>query len=557
MGKKVGSRTLWKDLKLVVQPWIDGAISAITGVLSYSQPQTLTPTEQAQALSNMGISGTPLTSAASHRGAFANLTEISAIVSPVVGDTALATDNRTTYRWDGAAWVALAGTWTEVLSAIYPTNATSAIWIDKITERVGFGTFAGTHEATVNESFFMDGFSQPTARFTRKYGSNQMLIGEGQAGAFVNPNNFFEIITTSTAASARFTLEVMGDGATSSSLQVRTIFAWRLSVGVFTGTASSHGNAICDAAIGVDGGVTKIAVAMPASGTTNRVLWRLWSTDTAIDMKSVTAFVYSTYPAWVGAAPGSSLLLGSGAINAFGTVNASTINVGGSAAIGGSLSVGGSLAAVGPVTGASFTTPSDPMTKEDSAEFGDWTGELLDKLKFGTFAYNGQFGFTGHGAGVLDAGAFRDALPPALRDMYAPLVDHKDPDKKAEHEEKAANRRAEHETKLRERQEKRAEKRKRKEEEWAKRLEKASEEEKDAARLEIEQDDVALSMAESAEEDNDQEELAELEKEVADELAAVPMVQIGMVNNSMLLGIALAEIKSLRKRVDKLEKKNK
>jgi predicted membrane GTPase involved in stress response len=64
MGKKVGSRTLWKDLKLVVEPWIDGAISAIAGVLSYSQPQTLTPTEQAQALSNLGVSGPPLTEVA-------------------------------------------------------------------------------------------------------------------------------------------------------------------------------------------------------------------------------------------------------------------------------------------------------------------------------------------------------------------------------------------------------------------------------------------------------------------------------------------------------------
>lgn len=551
MGNKVGSRTLWKDLKLVVMPWIDSAISAITGVLSYSQPQTLTPTEQAQALSNMGVSGPPLTNVSvssplAGDGTVGNpitansvLTSV-AVTAPLSGDGTIGNPLTTPAQ----LWEISAG---KLRYPLWPASLN----LDVANGHVGINATSNTNWDTVGAGTWM--LTVPKFMIKGPTMAESTFIG----AVTISPANpVLELVTTFPffGNSSYMGIEFEFIEANGKRAVVSASFVFGSLGNIASEEMSLNGNADPSAIsvwIGTDAGVVKISMQDTLLGGNANVNIRvIHRTATVMESYGWTVTALPSPPAWTSnPTPNTQLITGNQAVNRFGGVFANSLTVMGSA------SVLGALAVVGPVTGASFTTPSDPMTKSESAEFGNWTGDLLDTLKFGTFSYNGKFGFTGHGAGVLDAGEFRDALPPALRDMYAPLVDYKDPDKKAAHDEKAAIRRAAHEAKLRDRQEKRAEKRKRQEEVWAKRLESASD--TDAARLEIEQDDVALSMAESVEENNDQNEAIVLENEIANDLSSVPTVQIGMVNNSMLLGVALAEIKFLRKRVDKLEKKNK
>jgi hypothetical protein len=301
--------------------------------------------------------------------------------------------------------------------------------------------------------------------------------------------------------------------------------------------------------IGTDAGVVKISMQDTLLGGNANVSIRvIHRTATVMESYAWTVTALPSPPAWTSnPTPNTQLITGNQSVNRFGQVNINTLTVAGSA------SVGGALAVVGPVTGASFTSPSDVRAKKNIKPIGSWLGDLFDNLEFGTFEYNGQFGFVGPSAGVTDAEQFRTSLPEELRELYAPQVDHKDPEALSKHKERQEKRRLERQERQRERQSAHEERRKKKQDQWAARLERADD--KIAEKALIDQEEMILSVQE-------EEELEEIGIEEEIELASLakefdnlPTVEIGMVNNSLLLALALAEIKSLRERVKSLEKK--
>jgi hypothetical protein len=686
MGKKVGSRTLWKDLKLVVMPWINSAISAITGLLSYSQPQTLTPTEQAQALSNLGVSGPPLTEVAvssplAGKGTTgdplttpAQLWEISAgkLRYPLwpaslnldVANGHVGINGTSNINWDtvgagtwmltapklmikgptmaestliGAATISPANPVLELVTAFPFSGNSSYMGIefeliegngkravisasfvfgslgniashemslngnaDPAGISVWIGTDAGVvkismqdtllggnanvsirvihRTATVMESYAWTVTALPSPpAWTSNPTPNTQLITGNQA-----VNRFGKTVTTGQTIFSRNTNGVQSleqrvknitslipDGywaeinthwlpAVDGTAQLCAEFRHRVSfsngtpAGIvsFTATAAL---AISNVSWSCHGGRLPVTIGVGVNTSGEVVI--LFKDNTAYGLhvealghvitnkKEWDVATYATDPSG-----GYTTYVPATIANAFGQVNAASLTVAGSA------SVGGALAVVGPVTGASFTTPSDPSIKGNVSEFGSWIGDLIDSLTLGTFDYNGSYGFTGQGAGVLDAGKFRDALPVHLRDGYAPQVAHKDRDALLKHEEKWAKRQSDHDAKRRERQEKREEKRKRKEEKWAELLK--QEDGNDEVKLKIDQEEIELLAEENAEVEIDETEAVGIELASLNELGEIPSIKIGMVNNTLLLAVSLAEIKSLRERVKSLEKKS-
>jgi len=349
MGKKVGSRTLWKDLTLVVQPWIDGAISAITGVLSYSQPQTLTPTEQAQALSNLGVSGPPLTSVY----VSSPLAGDGTVGNPITANSVL-TSVAVTAPLSGDGTVGNPITSPPELWEVASNKLRYPLWpasinLDVTNGHVGINGTANANWDTVGAGTWM--LTVPKLMIKGPTMAESTFMG----AATISPANpVLEVVTTfpffGNSSYMGIEFELIEANGKRGVISVSFVFG---SLGnIANHEMSLNGNA--DPAgisvwVGTDAGSPKIALQDTMLGGNASVNIRaIHRTATAMESYGWTVTALPSTPVWTSnPTPNTQLITGNQSVNRFGQVNINTLTVAGSA------SVGGSLAAVGPVTGAS------------------------------------------------------------------------------------------------------------------------------------------------------------------------------------------------------------